>query len=77
MAARLPVRLRKLIGLFVLLLWIFVYTIFAIGLAVRVLPGAHWAVELAFYAVVGMSWIFPVRYLFRWMSRPDEDSPES
>lgn len=77
MAKKLPMRLRKFIGLLVLLGWIFVYTIFIIGLAIRVLPGAHWAVQLLFYAGAGMAWIVPVRYLFQWMSAPDEDPEQT
>ena len=77
MVKKLPMRLRKLIGLLVLLGWIFIYTVFIIGLAVRVLPGAHWAVELLFYAFAGLAWIFPVRYLFQWMSAPDDDSGQA
>lgn len=63
------IRLRKFIGLMVLLLWLFVYVILAAGLAIRVLPGAHWAVELAFYAVAGFAWVLPTRYLIYWMSK--------
>ena len=75
---RLPMRLRKLIGLFVLLLWIFVYTIFMVGLAMRVLPEGSKLLQLAFYAVAGLAWVLPVRFLFQWMSRPDaENGPKS
>ena len=63
------IRLRKFIGLMVLLCWLFVYVLLAVGLAVRVLPGANWAVELVFYAAAGIAWVFPVRYLIYWMSK--------
>lgn len=66
-----PMRVRKLIGLFVLLGWIAVYALFVMGLAVRILPHAHWAMELAFYAVAGVAWIVPMMPLIAWMSRPD------
>ena len=72
---RLPMRLRKLIGLFVLLLWIFVYTIFMVGLAMRILPEGGKFLQLGFYAVAGLAWILPVRFLFQWMSRPDDAAP--
>jgi len=64
-------RMRKLVGLFILLTWLGIYCIFAVGLAVLILPNAHWFVELLYYATAGMAWIFPVRYLFVWMNRPD------
>jgi hypothetical protein len=63
------IRLRKFIGLMILLFWLFVYVLLAVGLAVRVLPGAHWAVELLFYVVAGIAWVFPARYLIYWMSK--------
>lgn len=68
-----PMRLRKFIGLLVFLAWILVYVLFAWGIALRILPHATGLVALLFYAVAGTAWIFPVRYLFRWMQRPDPD----
>ncbi len=64
-----PIRLRKLIGLILLLAWLFVYALIAMGVAVRMLPGAHWAVELFYYAAAGLAWIFPARLIIGWMSR--------
>jgi hypothetical protein len=66
------IRLRKFIGLLVLLGWLFVYVLLAVGIAVRVLPGANWLVELLFYAVAGFAWVFPARYLISWMSRIEQ-----
>lgn len=63
------IRLRKLTGLMILLVWLFVYVLIAVGIAVRILPGAHWTVELLFYALAGLAWIVPARYLIAWMSR--------
>lgn len=68
----LPARLRKFIGLFVMLGWLFVYAIVALGLAARILPEAQWYGELAYYAVVGLAWILPLLPLIRWMNRPDQ-----
>lgn len=28
--------------------------------------GAHWAIQSVFYAVVGLAWVFPVRWLMYW-----------
>lgn len=68
-----PVRLRKLIGLVLILVWIFVYAILAMRLAVGILPDAHWLVALLFYAVCGLAWILPLLPLIRWMQRPDPE----
>ena len=64
-----PIRLRKFIGLMVLLAWLFVYVMLAVGLAMRLLPGAHWTAQLLFYAVAGIAWVFPARYLITWISK--------
>lgn len=66
-----PVRLRKFIGLLVMLAWIFVYSLLAMGVAVRVLPEANGLVKFAYYAIAGLAWILPIMPLIRWMSRPD------
>jgi hypothetical protein len=63
------IRVRKLVGVIVLLVWLFVYVLLAVGIAARLLPGAHWAVELLFYAVAGVAWVLPARGLISWMSR--------
>lgn len=66
-----PVRLRKFIGLIVTLLWVILYALILTRLAIDILPGAHWAVTLAFYAIGGLAWIAPLLPLIRWMQRPD------
>ena len=66
-------RLRKLIGLVALLLWIFVYAILAMGVAVHVLPHANGLTAFAYYAIAGLAWIIPILPLIRWMQRPDPE----
>lgn len=62
-------RLRKAVGCGALLLYVALY----IGLAatlgawlVPILP--DWA-QLAFFALAGIAWIFPLKPLFAWMNR--------
>ncbi len=66
-----PQRIRKLIGVFVLLIWLAFYAMCAMLVAIAVLPEANWFVEFLYYAVAGMAWIVPVRYLMLWMNKPD------
>jgi hypothetical protein len=68
-----PIRLRKLIGLVALLLWIFVYAILAMSVGVHVLPGATGFGAFLYYAVAGLSWVLPILPLIRWMQRPDPE----
>lgn len=60
-------RVRKLIGLVALLVFVLVY----VGAAVRIgerLPD-HWAARMIFYAIVGTAWGLPILPLISWMNR--------
>jgi hypothetical protein len=63
-------RVRKLIGLAVILAWLSSYALAIMSLAVRILPETGW-INLAFYVVAGFAWILPLRPLLFWMERPD------
>ncbi len=69
-APMLPRRLRKLAGLIIILVYLPVYALAAMSLAVRVLPD-HWGVQLAYYGIAGFLWIIPMKPLIYWMERPD------
>ena len=67
---------KKLIAtLVILLVWLPAYTIFIVGLAWRLLPGAPWYVELLFYALAGTLWIVPIGLSFKWMFRDTSRKP--
>lgn len=57
---------RKALGSFVILVYLLVYVVAAVTVGER-LHGNAWA-SLAFYAVAGIIWVFPLRPLFRWMN---------
>jgi len=63
-------RWKKLIGVFALLAIIAVYSLLVMRVAVAILPEAGPVLELLFYAVAGMAWVFPVGYLIKWMNAP-------
>ena len=67
--AQMSPRLKKLIGTIVMLVWIAVYALVAMGIGVHVLPHAHWTVALLYYALAGTLWIVPVGLMFPWMHR--------
>lgn len=62
---------RKAIGMAVLVAGMILYVGVLVVLADFV-PD-HWAVELIFFAVAGVAWVFPLRGLLRWINRPDGD----
>jgi hypothetical protein len=70
-----PVRLKKLIGLVLILIWLFFYVLLAAKLAVSILPNAHWLVQVLYYAFAGVAWIVPPGFLFGWMSEGDRPRP--
>jgi len=63
-----PVRIKKLIGTLLILLWIIAYSLIAMRLAVALLPDAHWTLAMAYYAFAGIAWIVPPGFLIGWMS---------
>ena len=65
-----PMRWKKFIGVFALLAVLIVYTLLVMRAAVAILPTAGTLEQFVFYAVAGMAWVVPVRYLIVWMNRP-------
>jgi len=60
---------KKLVGAIVMLIWLPVYALAAAAVAVHVLPGANWLVELLYYVVAGTLWIVPIGLMLPWMHR--------
>jgi hypothetical protein len=72
----LTVRVKKLIGAIVTLVWLPVYSLLAMAVGVRVLPHAGVLAEFLYYAIAGMAWIIPIGLMFPWMSRePGQPAP--
>lgn len=63
-------RWRHAIGILVLVAGLVVYALAAM-LAGAALTPAHWFVELLFYVAAGLAWLWPARFLLRWMARDD------
>ncbi len=69
-------RWKKFIGAFALIAIIAIYALIVMRAAVAILPGAGPVLELLFYAVAGMAWVVPVRYLILWMNTPSRSDRE-
>lgn len=65
------IRIRKLVGTVVLLVFLVIYAFAATKVGVTLLDGASKAAELAYYVVAGFAWTLPAGLLVSWMSRPD------
>ena len=62
-------RLKKFIGMLLLLLFVAVYAFAMMIVAAAVLPRGNRALELGFYAVAGFLWVVPAGLLISWMHR--------
>jgi hypothetical protein len=69
---RMTQRTRKLAGTIVLLLFLSVYALVAMLVAVVLQVNASKTVELIYYVVAGLLWVLPAGALITWMQRPDE-----
>jgi hypothetical protein len=69
-------RWKKLIGAFLLIVIIAIYALLVMRLAVAILPTAGGILEFVFYAVAGLAWVIPVRYLVVWMNTPGKNDAE-
>ena len=69
-------RWKKFVGVFLLMGVIALYALLVMRAAVEILPGANRIVEFLFYAVAGMAWVVPVRYLILWMNAPGRSDRE-
>lgn len=70
------IRTRKLIGTILLLVFLAIYALLAMAVAVVLqVHEASKLAELAYYFVAGLSWVVPAGAIISWMGRPD--SPKS
>ena len=66
-------RTRKLIGAFVIVIFVVVYALVAMALAQsRVVQEASGLVQGLIYASLGLCWIIPIMPLIAWMERKDK-----
>lgn len=69
-----PVRLKKFIGLFAILILMGFYALVVMTIAVaRLMDSPHW-VQVVYFMVAGMAWALPVMPIIRWMERPPKNA---
>jgi hypothetical protein len=62
-----PERLRKFIGMIVLVAWVVIYSLVVITIPIQNLsPGWMWLA----YVVAGFLWVPPAGLLIAWMQKP-------
>lgn len=65
-----PVRLRKLIGTFILVALVVVYAIVATIIAMAQFAESGPLVHLAYFFFSGFLWVLPAMLVIKWMAGP-------
>jgi hypothetical protein len=65
-----PIRLRKLLGTFALLVLVIVWALVAMALAQS--PAIHDSpiLSVTYYVIAGIGWVLPAMPIVSWMGRP-------
>ncbi len=66
------IRTRKFIGAILLMIFIAIYALLVMAIAIVLQVNSSKWVEVVFYIVGGLAWVVPAALLVRWMSRPDD-----
>jgi len=64
-----PIRIRKLVGAFALIVLVVVWALVAMAVAQFPVVKANGLVETIYYVLAGLGWVLPAMPLIRWMSR--------
>lgn len=64
-------RTRKFVGAVALLVFLALYALAAMMVAIALQVSASKTVELIYYPVAGLLWVLPAMWLVKWMLRPD------
>ncbi|MCI5073737.1 DUF2842 domain-containing protein [Oricola sp.] len=64
-----PYRLRKFIGMVILVALVVFYALIATTVASYRLAESPWYVHLAFFAISGLVWVLPAMAVISWMER--------
>ena len=62
-------RTRKLAGTILLVIFLIVYALLAMVVAMILQVNASKAVELAYYVIAGLLWVLPAGWLIKWMQK--------
>lgn len=68
MRRTLPLRAKKFIGTFFIVLLVIVYALVAVAVASATLANAPWYAHLAYFFFSGILWIVPAMVIVKWMS---------
>ena len=65
-----PVRLRKFIGMLLIVALVVIYALVATTIASALLGASPWYIHLLYFFLTGLLWIVPAMFIIRWMEKP-------
>lgn len=65
-----PIRVKKLIGTFLLIALVLIYSVVATIVAVAQLSESGPLVHLAFFTITGILWVLPAMGIIKWLMLP-------
>ena len=65
-----PVRVKRLIGAFIIFCLVVVYAFVAMTIATYRLAGTPWWEQLLYFLLTGVLWVVPAMFVISWMERP-------
>jgi RsiW-degrading membrane proteinase PrsW (M82 family) len=72
-----PVRLKKLIGVVLIVALVVLYALVATTVATYRLADSPWWVHLLYFMFSGVLWVVPAMFIIRWMERPPRTAPRT
>lgn len=69
-----PVRLRKFIGMLVIVALVVLYALIATTFAVALLAQSPWYMHLLYFLLTGLLWVVPAMFVIKWMEKPAKPS---
>jgi len=66
----LPKRVRRPLGAAMLLVFIPLYALIVVQIAVVHIPEGDTLANTVYFAITGLAWIFPAGLIIRWMLKP-------
>lgn len=69
-----PLRLKKLIGMILLVSLVLLYAVLATTFASAYLGASSGWVHLTYFALSGLLWVLPAMLIIKWMAGPKANS---
>lgn len=72
-----PVRLKKFIGIFLMIILVVVYAMTAVTVATYRLADSAWYIHMLYFLITGLLWVLPAMWLIKWMETPSKSKAAS